>query len=60
MKSIREMNQAEMAAFVQTELRKANITLCYQGGAVVGIYSQGDYVSKILIWSMQDSQNGKR
>ncbi|MBG0788605.1 MAG: hypothetical protein H0S79_26245 [Anaerolineaceae bacterium] len=46
MKPIHEMNQAEIAAYVQTELRKANIYVVLSGGAVVGIYSKGDYVSK--------------
>lgn len=46
MKSIREMSQAEIAAYVQSELRKENIFVVLSGGAVVGIYSQGDYVSK--------------
>ena len=46
MKPIHEMNQAEIAAYVQTELRKANISVILSGGAVVGIYSQGEYVSK--------------
>lgn len=46
MKSIREMNQAELAAYVQTELRKTGIIVVLSGGAAVGIYSRGDYVSK--------------
>jgi hypothetical protein len=46
MKPIGVMNQAELAAFVQTELRKAGIFVVLSGGAAVGIYSRGDYVSK--------------
>ena len=46
MKPVREMDQAEIAAYVQSELRKANIFVVLSGGAAVGIYSKGDYVSK--------------
>ena len=46
MKPVQEMSQAELAAYIQSELRKANIFVVLSGGAVVGIYSGGDYVSK--------------
>lgn len=46
MKPIHEMSQAEITAYVQTELRNANIFVVLSGGATVGIYSNGDYVSK--------------
>jgi hypothetical protein len=46
MKPIEEMKQAELAAYIQTELRKAGIFVVLSGGAAVGIYSRGDYVSK--------------
>ena len=46
MKPIQEMNQAELAAFVQEHLRAREIEVVLSGGAVVGIYSDGKYVSK--------------
>jgi hypothetical protein len=46
MKPIKEMNQAELAAFVQEHLRAREIEVVLSGGAVVGIYSDGKYVSK--------------
>jgi len=39
------MSQAEIAAYVQTQLRKANIEVVLSGGAAVGIYTKGRYVS---------------
>lgn len=46
MKQIREMNQGELAAFVQEYLRSQGITVVLSGGAVVAIYSEGVYVTK--------------
>jgi len=46
MKSIREMTQAELAAHVQSHLRKVGIEVILSGGAAVGIYSKNKYVSK--------------
>ena len=46
MKTIKEMNQAELAAFVQEHLRAREIEVILSGGAVVGIYSESKYVSK--------------
>ena len=48
MKPIEEMTQAELGAFVQTHLRKHGIEVVLSGGAAVGIYSSGKYVSKDL------------
>jgi len=48
MKSIAEMTQAELGAFVQTHLRKQGIDVVLSGGAAVAIYSSGKYVSKDL------------
>jgi hypothetical protein len=48
MKSIAEMTQSELGAFVQTQLRKRGIDLVLSGGAVVSIYSNNRYVSKDL------------
>lgn len=46
MKSINQMTQAEIAAYVQEHLRKRGIKVVLSGGAAVGIYSSGKYVSK--------------
>jgi molybdate-binding protein len=46
MKDISRMTQAELAAYVQSYLRKKGIIVVLSGGAVVGIYSKGQYVSK--------------
>ena len=48
MKSIEEMTQAELGAFVQTHLRKQGIDVVLSGGAAVAIFSSGKYVSKDL------------
>ncbi|MBM3144699.1 MAG: hypothetical protein FJ010_06945 [Chloroflexi bacterium] len=45
MKSIAEMTQGELAAFVQTHLRERGIEAILSGGASVSIYSSGKYVS---------------
>jgi hypothetical protein len=47
-KPIEEMSQAELGAFVQTHLRKEGIEVVLSGGAAVGIYSSGKYISKDL------------
>ena len=46
MKQIGEMSQAELAAYVQSHLRSQGIEVVLSGGATVGIYSNGQYVSK--------------
>lgn len=48
MKSLKSMNQGELAAYLQTELRKSNIDTVLTGGAVVTLYSKGLYVSMDL------------
>jgi hypothetical protein len=45
MKSIKEMTQGELAAFVQSHLRKKGIDAVLSGGACVSIYSSNRYVS---------------
>lgn len=45
MKSIGEMNPAELAAYVQQALRERGISVVLTGGAVVSIYSGEKYVS---------------
>lgn len=46
MKPIKEMNQAELAAYVQNHLSAHGIEVVLSGGAVVGVYSNGTYVTK--------------
>lgn len=46
MKKIERMSQAELAAYVQDHLRKAGIEVVLSGGAAVGIYSNGAYISR--------------
>jgi len=45
MKSIQEMTQAELGAFVQSHLRKIGIHVVLTGGAAVSIHSKAKYVS---------------
>lgn len=45
MKSIADMTQAELAAFVQTHLAAKGINVVLSGGACVSIYSNERYVS---------------
>jgi hypothetical protein len=46
MKSIDNMSQAELAAYVHEHLRNSGIYIVLSGDAAVGIYSDGAYVSK--------------
>ena len=48
MKSIKEMTQGELGAYVQSHLRQKGIKVVLSGGAAVGIYSNNKYVSKDL------------
>lgn len=45
MKSIDKMSQAELAAYVNEHLRNSELYVVLSGGAAVGIYSDGEYVS---------------
>jgi hypothetical protein len=45
MKSMNEMTQAELAAYVQSHLRKNKINVTLSGGAAVSIYTVNKYVS---------------
>jgi hypothetical protein len=45
MKSLREMSQAEVAAYVQSHLREHKISVTLSGGAAVSIYTVNRYVS---------------
>ncbi len=46
MKKIRNMTLAELAAYVQTQLRTEEIEVVLSGGATVSFYSSNQYVSK--------------
>jgi len=48
MKQIKNMSQAELAAYVQTELQKEGINVVLSGGSAVSFYSGNKYVSKDL------------
>ena len=48
MKSLKEMTQGELGAYVQSYLRSKGIEVVLSGGAAVGIYSDNKYVSKDL------------
>ena len=48
MKQIKNMSQAELAAYVQSHLQKAGITVVLSGGSAVSFYSSNKYVSKDL------------
>jgi hypothetical protein len=45
MKSIKEMTQGELAAFVQYRLREKGVDVVLSGGAAVSLYSNNRYVS---------------
>ena len=45
MKAIKEMTQAEVAAYVQNQMRKSGVEVILSGGAAVGVYTNGKYVS---------------
>jgi hypothetical protein len=47
-KSVEDMTQAELGAFVQTHLRQSGTEVVLSGGAAVAIYSSDKYVSKDL------------
>lgn len=48
MKPVSKMTQAELGAFIQSQLRKKGIEVILAGGAAVAIYSNNKYVSKDL------------
>ena len=48
MKQIKNMSQAELAAYVQFYLQKAGIDVVLSGGSAVSFYSSNKYVSKDL------------
>jgi hypothetical protein len=48
MKQIRNMSQAELAAYIQDTLQKEGIKVVLSGGSAVSFYSSNRYVSKDL------------
>ncbi len=48
MKSVKQMSQIELAAFVQSQLSEAGIEVVLSGGSAVSFYSSNQYVSKDL------------
>lgn len=48
MKSVEKMTQAEIGAYIQSQLREKGIEVVLSGGAAVAIYSNNKYVSKDL------------
>lgn len=60
MKSIGEMSQIEVAAFVQTNLEKRKIHVTLSGGAATGYFSQNQYISGDIDLINEYSVNRKR
>ena len=54
MKSISEMTQGELAAFIDSHLREKGISVVLSGGACVAVYSDHKYVSKDLDFIRRD------
>jgi len=48
MKQIKNMSQAELAAYIQAPLQKEGIIVVLSGGSAVSFYSGDRYVSKDL------------
>jgi len=48
MKTIKQMSQVELAAFVQSQLQAEGIEVVLSGGSAVSFYSSNKYVSKDL------------
>jgi len=48
MKQIKNMNRAELAAYVQSHLEKEGINVVLSGGSAVSFYSSNKYVSEDL------------
>jgi hypothetical protein len=58
MKSIKDMTQVELAAFVQSHMRKNGIDVVLSGGAAVSFYTSNRYVSLDL--DLVNAQFAKR
>lgn len=48
MKPLSQMSQPEVGAYVHSHLKRKGIDVVLSGGAAVGLYSQGKYVSQDL------------
>lgn len=48
MKSVRNMSQVELAAYIQDHLQEEGIKVVLSGGSAVSFYSSDQYVSKDL------------
>ncbi|MEJ2487984.1 MAG: hypothetical protein P8Y68_19885 [Anaerolineales bacterium] len=60
MKSIDQMTQGELAAFIDSHLKESGIHVVLSGGACVAIYSDHKYVSKDLDFIAQFNLDGKK
>ncbi len=60
MKSIGSMTQGELAAYIDSNLRKNGVNVVLSGGACVAIYSNHQYVSKDLDFIAQFSLDPKK
>ncbi len=60
MKAINKMTQGELAAYIDTHLRKNGISVVLSGGASVAVYSDHLYVSKDLDFVAQFTLNQSR
>jgi hypothetical protein len=58
-KSINSMTQGELAAYIESNLRKSGVNVVLSGGACVAIYSNHQYVSKDLDFIAQFSLDSK-
>lgn len=48
MKQVKNMSQAELAAYIQDALQEEGIKVVLSGGSAVSFYSKNKYVSKDL------------
>ena len=60
MKSVGEMSQGELAAYIDTHLRERGIQVVLSGGACVAIYSENKYISKGLDFIARFALDHKR
>jgi len=58
MPDLSSLNRAELAAFVQTHLRKVGIDLVLSGGSCVSTYSEDRYISADLDFVIQGLVKG--
>ena len=48
MKQVKNMSQAELAAYIQDSLQEEGIKVVLSGGSAVSFYSKNKYISKDL------------